>query len=112
MSKFQLKVNQRNNEEEIIINKRTKLMDCDEETVGFDLVKLEGENNDNLQITALQYICHLSTGKQVSVAGRGTFQKSPDSVTVKGKEISKQEVIHTDESASVRMVFGRWTFPR
>ena len=34
MSKFQLKVNQRDNEEEIIINKRTKLMDCDEETVG------------------------------------------------------------------------------
>ena len=65
---------------------------------------LDEENNDNLQITALQDICHLSTGKQVSVAGRVTFQKSPDSVTVKGKEISKQEAILTDETASVRMV--------
>ena len=106
MTKFQLKRNQRNNEDEILINKRSKIEDPADNEVDFDIerIKNQGENQYTTAIIDVASIVDGGSASIVNVSGRLSFQGFQETIIKNGKTLRKQEAIFTDNSASIRAV--------
>lgn len=102
LSQFQLKSNRRTNEEEIIVNKRTKLDNPSEFEITFDIAAKEFDYTTTT--TAVREVNEVRPGRAITVLGRLTFQDGTEYVNVRGKSLKKQETILTDETGSIRLV--------
>ena len=99
LAKFQLKTNQRNNEQEIHINKKSKIMDPQED---------EAQNNSQKKKQSLRVDeaknMSIDKAKICNIYGRVTFKGTPDEIVTKGKTLRKQEAQITDEAGTLRLV--------
>ena len=102
LSQFQLKPNRRTNEEEIIVNKQTKLDNPSEHEISFNITTEEID-----YATTTTTVCDakkVKPGRAITVLGRLTFQGGTEHIDVRGKSLKKQETILTDETVSIRLV--------
>lgn len=102
LSHFQLKNNKRTCEDEIHINKRTKLEDPSDSEVSFDISEDEPDHGEN--VISVADAKSSKAGTAISAVGRVTFQGGIEYVNARGKKLKKQETILTDESSSIRLV--------
>ncbi len=102
LSQFQLRPNRRTNEEEIIVNKRTKLDNPFEHEITFDITTKEVDYATTT--TTVRDAKEVKPGTAITVLGRITFQGGTEQIDVRGKSLNKQETILTDESGSIRLV--------
>ena len=88
LTKFQLKTNQRNNEQEIHINKKSKIMDPQEDEASFDYRNLVTEQHPEEEaVTSVDGAKNMSIDKAkiCNIYGRVTFKGTPDEIVTKGK---------------------------
>ena len=104
ISKFQLKRNQRSNDDEIHINKRTKLENPQESEVTFDIQKVELEEKCKPGITAVSDVLQGDSNAVINVCGRITLHGAQETILSKGKTLRKQEAVFTDNSGTMRLV--------
>jgi hypothetical protein len=105
LSRFQLKRNQFSKEDEIMINKRSKIEDPPENEIDFDIESGKpAENQYTSAITNIASIVDGSSYSIVNVNGRISFQGFQETILKNGKTLRKQEGVFTDNSASVRVV--------
>lgn len=79
-SKFQLKRNERPNQDEIRINKRSKLDDPQESEVTFNIKKVESEEKCKLGITAVSDVLQGDTNAVINVCGRITLHGAEETI--------------------------------
>ena len=107
LTKFQLKTNQRNNEQEIHINKKSKIMDPQEDEASFDYRNLVTEQQPEEEaVTSVDEAKNMSIDKAkiCNIYGRVTFKGTHDEIVTKGKTLRKQEAQITDETGTLRLV--------
>lgn len=104
ISKFQLKRNDRKDQDEVHINKRTKMEDPLDSEVSFDIKEIESEDKCKPGITTVSEVMEGDTNAVVNVCGRITFRGSEETVLSKGKTLRKQEALFTDNSGTIRLV--------
>jgi hypothetical protein len=103
ISKFQLKSNNRTNQYEVHINKRTKMEDPLDSEVLFDIKEIESEDKCKPGITTVSEVMEGDTNAVVNVCGRITFRGSEETVLSKGKTLRKQGALFTDEEKTVML---------
>ena len=103
INKFQLKKNPKTEKEEIILNKRTKIEDPHENEMDFDLQQVEEETLGAID-SSIQEIEQRDNNTLVNIAGRISFSGTSETVNVRGKTLTKQEALFTDNSGSLRLV--------
>ncbi|CAB4010748.1 ATP-dependent DNA helicase PIF1 [Paramuricea clavata] len=93
-------------EEEIFINKRSKLDKPCEDEIDFDiqLPSKPSECEMSCGVTNIKDILDTVNSTLVNVTGRITFQSFEETILKNGKTLWKQEAIFTDSTASVRLV--------
>ena len=104
ISKFQLKRNQRSNDDESHINKRTKLENPQESKVTFDIQKVELEEKCKPGITAVSDVLQGDSNAVINVCGCITLHGAQETILSKGKTLRKQEAVFTDNSGTMRLV--------
>ena len=104
ISKFQIKRNERTNEDEVHINKRTKMEDPLDSEICFDIRKVEAENKCKPGITTVAEVLEGDTNAVVNISGRITFTSEEETVFAKGKTLRKREALFTDNSGTIRLV--------
>ena len=101
ISKLQLKRNQRSNDDEIHINKRTKLENPQESEVTFDIQKIELEEKCKPGITVVSDVLQGDSNSVINVCGRITLHGAQETILSKGKTLRKQEAVFTDNSGTI-----------
>ena len=104
ISKFQLKRNDRTNQDKVHINKRTKMEDPLDTEVSFDIKKIESEDKCKPGITTVSEVLEGDTNAVLNVCGRITFRGGEETVLSKGKTLRKQEALFTDNSGIILLV--------
>ena len=100
ISKFQLKRNQRSNDDEIHINKTTQ-----ESEVTFHIQKVELEEKCKPGRTnAVSDVLQGDSNAVINVCGRITLHGVQETILSKGKTLRKQEAVFTDNSETMRLV--------
>lgn len=100
---FSLKRNKYTHEEEIHINKRTKLTDPQQTEVSLNSEEQKEEDNV-ITTTTVHEVLSSKSGPKVNLIGRVSFQGHPTTVNTKGKTLQKQNAVITDETGSIRLV--------
>ena len=100
----QIKVNRRPNFEEILINKRSRVLDPSEQEIDFDIDIDQREPEYQGEQVSLREIKDRKSGTLLDVFGRITFQGESQSVNIRGNEVKMQEAVITDDSSTVRLV--------
>lgn len=103
ISNFQRKRNKYSSENEVHINKRSKLCDPQENEITID-VKQQQSLFDDSAFTSVQKLLHETRQTKVNVQGRVTFRGTSETVITKQKTLKKQEAFVTDETGSIRLV--------
>ena len=109
--KYQLKKNERSGENDLILNKRTKIEDPDDSEKDFDYVPVKTETTQATDATTEE----INTGDAhtlVNIMGHLTFNGFKETLQVKGKTLTKQEAIFTDNPGSIRVVLWEKDIPR
>ena len=105
LTRFQLKRNVCNNDDEILINKRSRIEDPTDNEVDFDIQWLRWVNDQvSSAIIDVASIVDGSSDAIANVRGRVSFQGFEETIPKNGKTLRKQEAIFTDNSAFVRVV--------
>lgn len=102
INKFQLKKNLKTEKEELILNKRTRIEDPNESEMDFDLQKIEEETVEAID-SSIEEIQEKQNNTLVNIAGRVLFNGTAETVDVRGKTLTKQEAMFTDNSGSLRL---------
>ena len=95
---YSIKRNHYSQEDEMHINKRTRLSDPEASQVDFNIVEKKVEED----LTTLATVSDVLAKKSVS---RVSFRGNPETIKSNGKMLMKQEGIFTDETGSIRIVF-------
>ena len=98
---YGVKRNSYTQEDEIHINKRTRLTEPDLSEVDFNVAE---RNVDQLLFHPVSDLVGNEAVGQVNIIGGVTFIGVPETVMSNGKTLSKQEAMLTDESGSIRIV--------
>ena len=103
LAKFQLKQNDRTKKDEILINKRSRLMDPDDDEVNFDFIRPADSERQNDVLMTVDDVknSEFDNAKVVNTFGRITFTGSTETVTTKGKLLQKQKALLTDNTGLV-----------
>ena len=109
--KYQLKKNERSGENDLILNKRTKIEDPDDSETDFDYVSVKTETMQATDATT-EEIQDGAAHTLINIMGRLTFSGSKETLQVKGKTLTKQEAILTDNTGSIRVVLWEKDIPR
>ena len=104
ISNCQVRINPRSNDEEIHINKRSKVMDPNVQEIDFDIDLTQRQAEYQGIQVSLEQIHHMKPGTPLDLFGRITFHGDPELVNIRGNKVNMQEAVITDESASVRLV--------
>ena len=101
LTRFQLKRNQRNNDDEIMINKRSRVEDPTDSEVDFDIQRLRPVN-DQVTTAIIDVASIVDGSSDLSMLGVEYHSKGSRRLLLRmGKTLRKQEAIFTDNSASV-----------
>ena len=104
LTKYQLKRNTFTDQDEIHINKRSRLFEPASHEIGFDIQQLEPVKQEkSVEMTASEVLIRPANCK-VNISGRITFQGPEETIISKGKTLRKQEALFTDNTASARIV--------
>ena len=103
INRFQLKKNLKTEKEELILNRRTRIEDPDENEMDFDVQKIQEETVEAVD-SSVEEIKDKQNSTLVNIAGRVLFNGTPETVEVRGKTLMKQEAMFTDNSGSLRLV--------
>ena len=109
--KYQLKKNERSGENDLILNKRTKIEDPDDSETDFNYVLVKTELTQAIDATTEEIhdgVAH----NLIYIIGRLTFNGSKETLQVKGKTLTKQEAIFTDNTGSIHVVLWENDIPR
>ena len=99
LTKYQLKRNALTDQEEVHVNKRSRLFEPDSHKINFDIQQLEPvEQKKSVEMTASEVLIRPAN------SGRIIFQGPEETIISKGKTLRKQEALFTDNTASVRLV--------
>ena len=109
--KYQLKKNERSGENDLILNKRTKIEDPDDSETDFDYVPVKTEATQAKDATT-EEIHNGEAHTLINIMGRLTFNGSKETLQVKGKTLTKQEAIFTDNTGSIRVVLWEKDIPK
>lgn len=104
VSKYQLKRNTWTTEDEIHINKRTRLEEPETTDVLFDIQDQPCDEDVKPGLTEVTSVVVGDVNVQVNVNGRLSFQGPIETILKKGKPLQKQEALFTDNSGTVRVV--------
>ncbi|XP_028417728.1 uncharacterized protein LOC114542249 isoform X2 [Dendronephthya gigantea] len=106
LSKYQVKRNTFTNEDEIFINKRTKLDEPREDEINFDIQfpSKSSESATGLAAVNVKDVQATTNLTLVTLTGRVTFQGFEETILKNGKTLRKQEAVFTDNTASIRLV--------
>ena len=106
LTRFQLKRNLRNNDDEIMINKRSRIEDPTDNEVDFDFQRLRPVNDQvsSTTIDVASIVDRIALTPIVNVRGRVLLQGFEETIPKNGKALRKQEAIFTDNTPSVRAV--------
>ena len=104
LTKYQMKRNARTNQDEVHINKRSKVDDAQESEVSFDIKVLKHEQKCKPGISDITDVLKEVTNSVLNVCGRVTLQGPIQTVMSKGKALRKQEALLTDNSGTIRLV--------
>ena len=103
ITNYVTKRNRWSQEDEIHINKRSKVDDPSDNETDFDIAQVQ-DKEDATALSVVTDILSDNTTSKVNVSGRITLNGEPESVHTKGKTLTKQEATLTDETASIRIV--------
>ncbi|KAK3735183.1 hypothetical protein QZH41_000469 [Actinostola sp. cb2023] len=103
ITNYRIKRNQYTLEDELHLNKRTRLSDPDEKEVNFNLVEQPNEE-DTATFATVSDIVDNKTKNKINIVGRITFQGDTETINTNGKVLTKQETLFTDDSGSIRLV--------
>ena len=106
ISNYHIKRNRYSDQDEVHINKRTKLSDPNKSEITFDFTEItEEEQEDRESTDSIQEIIANENAKsKVNITGRVTVIELPTTITSNGKTLTKQECTLTDETGSMRLV--------
>ena len=106
ITNYNIKRNKYTNQDEVHINKRTKLSDPTKSEITFDFTEISKEEQEDTQSThSIQEIMANENAKsKVNITGRVTEIELPTTITSNGKTLTKQECTLTDETGSMRLV--------
>ena len=106
LTRFQLKRNLRNNDDEIMINKRSRIEDPTDNEIDFDFQRLRPVNDQVFSaiIDVASILDRIALTPIVNVRGRVLLQGFEETIPKNGKTLRKQEAIFTDNTPSVRAV--------
>ena len=106
ITNYNIKRNKYTNQDEVHINKRTKLSDPTKSEITFDFTEITKEEQEDTQCThSIQEIMANENAKsKVNITGRVTEIELPTTITSNGKTLTKQECTLTDETGSMRLV--------
>ena len=103
ISNYQLKRNSYSNQDEVHLNKRTKVEIPSQSEINFDITAQEA--SQDLEKTTVEQIKESNCNRKVKVCGRITFKGNIETITDKNQKIVlKQETIFTDSTGSIRLV--------
>jgi len=103
LTKFQLKNNDKTSEQELVINKRTKLQDPSDKESEFDYQPLNTEQKQSKDTTA-EEILDGEPNTYVNICGRISFTGETKTLNVNSKSLQMQEALFTDDTGSIRTV--------
>lgn len=95
LHKYQLKKNERGGENELVLNKRSRIEEPDDSEKDFDYVSVKTETTQAIDSTT-EEIHYGDAHNLVNITGRLTFNGSKETLNVKGKTLTKQEAVFTD----------------
>lgn len=102
ISNFSIKRIRFTHDDEMHINKRTKLSEADVSEVDFNFVE---EKVDEVPFSTVSDLVGKDSTGQVNIVGRVRLQGVPETIKSNGKTLIKQDGVLTDESGSIRIVF-------
>ena len=103
ISKYQIKRNRITDEDELHMNKRTKLEDPKDNEVSFDVKSLPKVEKDET-VYDVEGLLIWQTNSLVNTRGRITFTGPQETIQAKGKTLKKQEAVLTNNTASICLV--------
>ena len=103
ISKYQIKRNRITDEDEVHMNKRTKLEDPKDNEVSFDIKSLPKVKKDET-VHDVEGLFIWQTNSLVNTKGRITFTAPQETIHAKKKTLKKREAVLTDNTASIRLV--------
>lgn len=98
-----MKKNLKTEKEELILNKRTRIEDPDESEMDFDVQKIEEHTVEAID-SSVEEIQDKQHNTLENIAGHVLLNGTPETVDVRGKTLTKQETMFTDNSGSLRLV--------
>ena len=106
LTKFQVKRNTNNKEDEIFINKRSRLEDPSDPEIDFNF-KVTTKATESQIAPGITDIVSLSDGSStslVNLSGRISFHGFEETIQKNGNTLQKQEAVFTNNTVSIRMV--------
>ena len=106
ISNYHVKRNRYTDQDEVHINKRTKLSDPNKSEITFDFTEITEEEQEDIESTdsIQEIIANENAKSKVNITGRVTLIELPTTITSNGKTLTKQECTLTDETGSMRLV--------
>lgn len=104
LSSYAIKRNRYTDEEEVHINKRTKITDPAGTELDFNIKQIK-TNTYLTTLTAVNEIIeHNTKNSKVNVSGCVSFEAGAETIQANGKTLKKLETVLTDETGSIRLV--------
>lgn len=103
LTNYAIKRNRYTDEDEVHINKRTKLSDPGPSEIHFNFEPLKPEEESSTVSTVNDIIAG-NTKSKVNIEGRVAFQETAQTIQANGKTLKKLEAVLTDETGSIRLV--------
>ena len=103
LTNYAIKTNKFKEEEEVHMNKRTKITDPVATELDFDIRQVKSDEDLATLTKVNDIIEHNTKSSKVNVAGPVSFQGSAETIEV-DKTLQKLETILTDETGSIRLV--------
>lgn len=104
ISNYQIRKNKFTDEDEVHINKRTKLENPSRNEITFECETPEEEKSDTTNNSIQDIITNQNEKSKVNITGRLTKLDNPTLIQTGNKTLTKQECTITDESGSIRLV--------
>ena len=104
LTSYAIKRNRYTDEDEVHINKRTKITDPATTELDFDIKQVKSDEDLATLTTVNDIIEHNTKSSKVNISGRVSFDASPETIQANGKTLQKLETVLTDETGSIRLV--------
>ena len=104
ISNYHIKRNRYTDQDEVHINKRTKLSDPNKSEITFTEITAEEQEDIESTDSIQEIIANENAKSKVNITGRVTVIELPTTITSNGKTLTKQECTLTDETGSMRLV--------